>query len=229
MSGFQSVLVLDTALGGVCVAVHGPSGAAAHKSVPMERGQAEQLLPLVQEGLEEAGLAYADLGAIISTVGPGAFTGLRIGLSVAKSLALALDIPLYGCTSLQTLAYGYAQDAKPAKDIAVILETKRKDFYFQRFDPQAQPLSKPSALPGAEILPQLKGTIAIGDALERFQAAHGKIEAQAGYELIAPDKIAAAFLEQGAGHFLFTPGAEPLYLRGADVSYSKAKPRILEG
>ena len=96
----DNILVIDTALNGCCVGVYGArEGCVISKSRPLASGQAEHLMPLIQEAIKEAGLSFADLGAVASTVGPGAFTGLRIGLSAAKSLGLALDSPVFGVTT----------------------------------------------------------------------------------------------------------------------------------
>ena len=72
----------------------------------MTRGQAERLMPLLEELLHECGIAWGDLGRIGVGVGPGNFTGIRIGVSAARGLALALEIPAIGVTGFQVIAFG---------------------------------------------------------------------------------------------------------------------------
>lgn len=98
------VLAIDTALGACSAALveHGVSIAAISES--MERGHAERLAPLVDELMRGAGAAFADIDRIAVTVGPGSFTGVRVGLSFARGLALALDKPCVGVSTLEALA-----------------------------------------------------------------------------------------------------------------------------
>ena len=96
---------------------------------------------LSKKRLAEAQLEYADLDLIVSTIGPGSFTGLRIGLSTARSLALALDKPAVGVNTLDVMAAHYDTN----KPLLVVLETKRKDFYARYYDVQGAPLCDPFA------------------------------------------------------------------------------------
>lgn len=75
----------------------------------MSRGQAERLAPMVREIMETAGLAFAGLDRIAVTRGPGSFTGVRVGLSFARALALALSKPCIGVSTLEALALGESE------------------------------------------------------------------------------------------------------------------------
>src|SRR5262249_27068835 len=130
MERFQNILAIDTALG-ACSAGLRVNGKHFARSEIMLSGHAERLMPMINEVMEEAGVKFPDLDTVVTTTGPGAFTGLRIGLSAAKSLGLALDIPVFGITTLQALALQYSAEKKPSGPLGVILETKREDFYFQ--------------------------------------------------------------------------------------------------
>jgi tRNA threonylcarbamoyladenosine biosynthesis protein TsaB len=200
----------------------------------MISGQAERLMPMIADVLEDAGLLYKDLQALVTTLGPGAFTGLRIGLSTVKALAISLDIPLYGITTFQALALAYRAKAA-IQNFTVIIETKRSDFYIQRFGSQAQPLSAPQALSfemtQALIQPE---DVLIGDGVQRYQSLceeRGfKLEAARicmGYS--APDMACVLKHFENLEYFQTgdLPSITPLYLREVDVSFSKTKQRVL--
>ncbi len=223
MSGFQNILALDTALGGVsAVLVAGECWAV--RSEEMARGQAEHLVPFAQEVMDECGLEYADLDVVVCTVGPGAFTGLRIGLSTARAFGLSLSIPVFGITTFDVLAMDFfARESKPC---SVVLETKRKDFYFQHFDSQGHAVSEGCA--GEDIdIPE--GSVLIGDGVSRFiEVAEGSWAIDEGYNLPAMVKVAQLLQACGGEDSVFMTEAEPVYLRGADVSQPKTPPRKLQ-
>lgn len=226
MPEFQNVLAIDTALSGCCAGVFVAGKNQGFNQIEsMPRGQAERLIPMIGVVLEKADLTYDDLDALVVTVGPGAFTGLRIGLSAARSLSMALDIPLFGITSFQAMMLKYLSESSSNADVGVVLETKRKDFYFQHFSANGEALSEGRALPGDEVSEHLtEPYILIGDACARFQAETGLQGDVEEYALTLPSLIAQALC---AGKDLFCP-PEPLYLRGADVSQPKKPARILE-
>jgi len=98
------VLAIDTALTACAAALVRDGQTLAAMSEPMERGHAERLAPLVDELMRGAGVAFADVDRIVVTVGPGSFTGVRVGLSFARGLALALGKPCVGVSTLEALA-----------------------------------------------------------------------------------------------------------------------------
>ena len=223
----QNVLALDTALSGCNVALlkGGLEGACYIDRQAMARGQSEVLVPMVQGVLSQGALAFSDLDLIVTTVGPGAFTGLRIGLSTARGFAVALGIPLVGLTTLEVLAQQYEGD----QPCAIILETKRDDFYVQVFGKEKKPLTEHAVLDReavSALLQEYKGVVLAGDATERFMEQETE-----DYIVIrginAPDPVVMARLalvrfQEGSGR-----EAVPLYLRGADVSVRKTPLRVL--
>jgi tRNA threonylcarbamoyladenosine biosynthesis protein TsaB len=108
----------------------------------MATGQAERLFPALDELLERSGAAYTDLTRIAVTTGPGSFTGLRIGLSAARGLALALDIPVLGIPSLFALSLTAQCDP-----VAVLLDARRGEAYFQTFSGPGIPIRDAALLP----------------------------------------------------------------------------------
>jgi tRNA threonylcarbamoyl adenosine modification protein YeaZ len=108
----------------------------------MATGQAERLFPALQELLARTGLAYADLTRIAVTTGPGSFTGLRIGLSAARGLGLALDIPVLGIPSLLALSL-----CAGCEVLGVLLDARRGEAYFQMFSGPGIPVGEPALLP----------------------------------------------------------------------------------
>lgn len=108
----------------------------------MPQGQAERIFPAIEELLARNGVTYAALGRIAVTTGPGSFTGLRIGLSAARGLGLALEIPVIGVPSLLALSLG--SDTVPT---AVLLDARRGEAYVQLFSGPASPEGPARLLP----------------------------------------------------------------------------------
>ena len=124
------ILVIDTS-GPVCAAGIFDSGAnalVASKSEMLGKGHAERLIPMIDEVLSEAGLALKDMTRIGVTIGPGSFTGLRVGLSTLKGLAYALQVPLVGVSSLEALA---VEAGGP--DVAALAVVKKGEVYLGRY------------------------------------------------------------------------------------------------
>ncbi|MGH1398831.1 MAG: tRNA (adenosine(37)-N6)-threonylcarbamoyltransferase complex dimerization subunit type 1 TsaB [Alphaproteobacteria bacterium] len=214
MTDFRKILILDCAMNGCVTAVYA-DGVCHTERFETSRGQAEKLIPMVQDALRAAGCGFDDLDAVIVTLGPGAFTGIRIGISAAKTLAMVLGVPLFGISVLQALALDYNSVCN------VILETKRSDFYFQGFSEGANPLGVACCVMLDDVAPE---GIFIGDAAQRL-ARDVNVQVQAGYEAIQPDVIAAAFLDEARRAAFFTQDIAPIYLRAPDVSAPKNKPR----
>jgi len=135
-------LALDTCLSACSTAVLRDDIVLARRVEVMARGHQERLADLVAETLAEAGLAFSDLHRIAVTVGPGSFTGLRVGLAFAKGLGAALGLPVIGVGTLEAMG-------APLRDrrglVAVVLEAKRGQVYFQAFE-QGQALTGPAGM-----------------------------------------------------------------------------------
>jgi tRNA threonylcarbamoyl adenosine modification protein YeaZ len=108
----------------------------------MSTGQAERIFPAIAELLARTTTTYADLTRIAVTTGPGSFTGLRIGLSAARGLGLALNIPAIGVPSLFALSLNAMCDP-----VAVVLDAKRDEAYVQTFSGPGIPIREAALLP----------------------------------------------------------------------------------
>lgn len=124
------ILALDTCLAACSVAVLDGDVVRAARSEPMTRGHQERIAVLAREVMAEAGVTFAELTRIAVTVGPGSFTGLRVGLSFAKGLATALAIPCVGVNTLEALA----ASANATGLVAGVLDAKMGQVYLQVFE-----------------------------------------------------------------------------------------------
>jgi tRNA threonylcarbamoyladenosine biosynthesis protein TsaB len=134
------ILALDTCLGACSAAVIDGDRVLASRSEPMTRGHQERIGVLVGEVVGLSGVGFSDLARIGVTIGPGSFTGLRVGLSFAKGLALALGVPCIGIGTLEALAAGGGGDF-----VAAALDARMGQVYLQVFD-RGVALMAPDAL-----------------------------------------------------------------------------------
>lgn len=141
------LLAIDCA-GPVCsVALAAAGEITASRSIPLARGHAEVLMPMIADALAETGAAYRDIGCFAVTVGPGSFTGIRTAVAAARGLALALSRPLVGVPTLEAVARGARlAAARSDADCLVVLDTRRADLYAQRFAPDGAARTRPVAM-----------------------------------------------------------------------------------
>jgi tRNA threonylcarbamoyl adenosine modification protein YeaZ len=150
-------------------AVKGPVTLLSQHSVTDPFAHAEQLMPLVHRALAESGHTLDDLEAVVVGLGPGPFTGLRVGIATAQALGDALDIPVHGVGShdaiARSLAYASAasvEDGAPAGDLLVVTDARRREVYLsaysdngtRRFGPvPIAPAAVPAALESSGVTP----------------------------------------------------------------------------
>ena len=108
-------------------------GQLSHYQTKKPRQVAQQLLPFVQQALDEASLPFSQLDAIAAATGPGSFTGLRIGIGAAQGLSMANGIPLIGISSLELLAYS-AINKLSSDDFLVCLPAREQEVYFAAYN-----------------------------------------------------------------------------------------------
>ncbi|MGB0630354.1 MAG: tRNA (adenosine(37)-N6)-threonylcarbamoyltransferase complex dimerization subunit type 1 TsaB [Alphaproteobacteria bacterium] len=219
----STVLSFDTSADFCAAAVVRDGSVLAAKSVPMARGHAEALVPLIQELCAGASIGFPDIDLIGVTVGPGSFTGVRTGLSAAKGFALAAGCPAIGVSSLQAVAVGAANECATA--ILAVLDTRRNDYFAQLFDAEAQPVGEPAVLDAERIcdLIRIHHPVVTGNALTRFQAELGSTLQDDFVFLPGPGVPAPADVACLAERILNIGGLasgtlSPLYLRAPEAS-----------
>lgn len=153
----MNLLALDTATE-ACSAALWKDGAIYTRAEVVGRNHTQRLIPLVAAVLAEAGLGYSELDGLVCGVGPGSFAGVRIGVSFAKGVALAHELPVLGVSSLGLLAE--AALAEPGSDpVLVAIDARMGEVYFQAFErgPEgaAQPLGEACVCaPAAVVIPE---------------------------------------------------------------------------
>ena len=137
------VLAIDTALEACAAAVLDTErGGLANESLPMVRGHAEALMPLVARVMAQANAQFADLDRIAVTIGPGSFTGLRVGIAAARGISLAARRPSVGLSTLAAFAAPYiAHDDSTA--VTVAIDARHDHVYLQVFGPGGRTLVAP--------------------------------------------------------------------------------------
>lgn len=186
----------------------------------MSRGQSERLVPMVIEVMGEAGLDFSELEAVAVSVGPGAFTGVRIGLSAAKGFSLALDIPIVAVTSFEAVAVSVPAEVRANRLLAVALESKRSDLYLQLFHDDLRSFSDPIAIEPAALASHIPPgpLLFAGDAKQRAAAGlspRNDVRVFEGDDGADAARIAALAAER---EVVFDAPVRPLYLRAPDVT-----------
>ncbi len=206
-------LGIDTA-SWVSVGLADGAGPIARRTLDDPRAHVEQLMPLVMGLLSGAERTLADLTRIVVGMGPGPFTGLRVGIATAETLAWSLDIPVRHVCSLDVLAQQVLErdDPEGPREFVTAIDARRKELYWARYSPAGRRIEGPTVSgpgqvpgltihgPGTALFPEVLGGRACGGE--------------------AVDAALAAFLGTGprADERLPEVGAEPLYLRRPDAS-----------
>ena len=224
------ILALDTS-SSVAVAVLSDSGdALATASSDEPRRHAELLAPMIARALADAGVDRRDLTAVVAGTGPAPFTGLRVGLVTARTLALVLGIPAWGVPSLDGLAAAAARDAPGAARVVVVTDARRREVYWTSYrvgadgppEPDEGPdIATPAAL---RVSGRLAGALVVGRGALVHRAELGLPDEPA---LRDPDPVdlgRLALARHAAGVPLPT---EPLYLRRPDAEPPAAPKKVL--
>ena len=191
-------------------------------------GQAEKLLPMVDSVMRRAGLPASALDIIGVTVGPGSFTGIRIGLAAARGIAHATGAPVIGVTGFEAVAAGLAGSSLGAGFILIALESRREDLYVQLFDHLRVALRDPAATMPAALNERLNGIIGAAPLLVAGDAAQRAASnlSQRPHTMMAADSApdAAGVLQAALCRWRLPATSAkpvPLYLRPPDVTFPK--------
>jgi tRNA threonylcarbamoyladenosine biosynthesis protein TsaB len=201
------VLGVDTATPAVSVALHDGERVIAGASALDARRHAELLVPMIAKVMADAGVARTDLSAIAVGVGPGPYTGLRVGVVTARVLGSILGLPVSGVCSLDVIAGSVG----PGREFLVATDARRKEVYWARYDAAGRRVAGPSvgpasSIPGAAELP--------------VAGAGGQLYPEAFGEPIGPaypDAGALCGLVASPGGPVPLLASEPLYLRRPDA------------
>lgn len=201
----ETVLAFDTSAAHCAAALLLPGGRVLNRLEPMEKGQAERLMPLLEELLQAAGLGWSDLTRLAVGTGPGNFTGVRIAVAAARGLALGLGIPAIGITRLEALAFGLP------RPITVVEDARRGEVYVQGFGTET---SEALLLDGSDLPHVLETAQVTGSA--------------AGPAALPPAMpLAEAMARLAAARDLPQPRPAPFYLRGADAAPPSDPPPVI--
>jgi len=209
----------DTATPAVSVALHDEERIVSEAFAADGRRHGELLAPMVAKVMADGGASLADLTAVAVGVGPGPYTGLRVGVMTARVLGAVLGIPVYGVCSLDVIAAAAAAQAMPTGKFLVATDARRKEVYWARYDAAGRRLAGPlvgsaAAIAGAAELP------AAGNGAQLYPEAFGAVTGPAYPDARTLCGLVAGQLGERAG--LSSPtvpllAAEPLYLRRPDA------------
>jgi tRNA threonylcarbamoyladenosine biosynthesis protein TsaB len=229
------VLGIATSTDQVGCALGGQEGILASFQAGRGRRHAEILTPAIQFIAEQAGIELNEVRAIAVDVGPGLFTGLRVGIATAKAMAFALRVPMVGLPSLDLLAYPFRHSSRV---IVPVIDAKRGEVFastYRRVPGGLQRMSEYAVLPPEELANDLEATaeecLVVGDGAARYAEAfadNDRVEvatagtafpsAAALVELAHPKVLHEDFVQPSE--------IEPLYLRRADaqINWSSRQP-----
>lgn len=205
------ILAFDTSAAHCAAALLSGGRLLALRHEEMAKGQAERLIPLLDEVLAEGGATWADLSALAVGTGPGNFTGVRIAVAAARGLALSLGIPAIGVTTLDARAHGLP------RPVAVVEDARRGEVYVYTYSdhPDTARVVPMDALP--DLPPALTGSAAEAAAALRG----GQVLPQPLPLVEAIARIAASRLDTAQ------PRPAPFYLRGADAAPPSDPPPVI--
>ena len=203
-------LVIDTALGACTAALCEDGRVLGVRSVVMARGHSERLAGFVRDAMDEAGAAFQSVDKIGVTVGPGSFTGLRVGLAFALGLGQALERPVVGISTLQALAW--SAPGGPEGPVAAMIDARRGEVYLQTFL-DGEPSTAAAAATIEAAAAELRQS---GVFWRRVGSGAALIAPDAASPAIEPAPLALAALTERLDPDVHSP--RPLYLRAPDAT-----------
>jgi tRNA threonylcarbamoyladenosine biosynthesis protein TsaB len=228
----MTVLAFDCAVSGMGVALV-RDGVRLAGLAEAGRDQAARLLPAIAAVLAEAGVDRRELSLIAVTIGPGSFTGVRVGLAAARGLAVGLEVPLAGIPTTSVLL----AQSKPAGRLAVaVIDSRLGDWFCAIEEGMAGPLAVPFAASARDVADRIAGRpcLVIGTGAMALAAALAAAGVDAIAEEAVPDPVVLAYLADGVGVDAWrTRNAQeglprPLYLRGVNITLPDGARRTVD-
>jgi len=206
------VLALDTAGVDCAAAVYdsGRNTVLGEASDMIGKGHAEHLIGIVDRALDQAGMALSHIDRLAVTIGPGSFTGIRVGVAAARGFALSLNVPAVGVTTLEVMAAAQ-REKTPGRAVLAAMDAKRDEIYLQPFAADGSPLAEPRAVSVGEAQAYAAGFDGeiTGSATPLLKAGTSGDHAN-----IFPISVVARL---GAAASPDAGKPKPLYLRGPDA------------
>jgi len=210
------LLAFDTATPAVTIALYDGHRVVAERTTVDAMRHGELLAPGIAGVLDDAGLIRQDLTAVAVGVGPGPFTGLRVGLMTARTLAAVLEIPVYGVCTLDVLAVGAVDSGAVQGPFHVATDARRKEVYFASYDADGGRLNGPEVLKPAAVATD-EAVVGRGAMLYPDAFPDGRL----------PENPSAAVLARVVAEEraeLYDP--EPMYLRRPDTAEPHKPKRV---
>lgn len=226
----MKILAIDSALNGCGVCIYDSDTGLFHDIYRSEpHGQAEHLLPMIDKVLGEHAIGFSEIDIFAITEGPGGFTGLRVGYSVAKTLSDVLSKPLIGVSTFKALLSSFidaGQVFNEFKGYTIVIDTKRDDYYYSLYSHDGSVLVEGACIKSEnlkEFLSNDSEQIVLTDCPEKL------ISWRLENKMYGLDKVSckALAIEAYNCYVLSSFGCSdgPVYLREADVSMPKAELR----
>ncbi len=220
----MNILAFDTTMQACSAAVLTHIGECFSATQKIDRGHAEALMPMVLDVLNQAQMDFEDLDCVAVTLGPGAFTGVRVGVATARGLGVALDKPVYGYSTLHVMA-AHAMEKSGAsqfEQIVVTTDARRGELYAQVFDPELLSVDLPFITTADRLsdLVRSKATLVLGSGGAHIASA---VEGEDNIKLVMPEllPVAADLVHLGKSEIGRQLNISPFYLRAPD-----AKPQV---
>jgi tRNA threonylcarbamoyl adenosine modification protein YeaZ len=213
----MKLLAFDTAFDACSVGVDIDNGGPVLRSEEVGRAHQERLFPMIMAAMAEAGIAIADLDRIVVTIGPGSFTGIRVGVAAARGFALVTRAPAIGVTTLAVHAEAAAEKA-PGRRVLAAIPARGATFYGQSFDHDLAPFAGPRIASAGELASEAheRDTVLAGPGADAVAAAiGGEGRQRIVHRHAVPDIAALVRLARRAPLSAAPP--KPLYLRPPDA------------
>lgn len=231
MQEAPKLLLLESSTPTASVALAEGDTCVASLRIEVEKGHARLLAPMIQEVLGHVRWTVKDLSALVISAGPGSYTGLRVGVSTLKGMAVATGIPMIGINSLEALAGNVLELASELNaSIIPMTDARRMEVYLARYSSTGEELNAPEA----KIMEEWSlsdwleegNHLLVGNGVEKCRSLFSQypgITFLPGQAYDAEGMIPAALRRWEAGKLEDTEAFEPLYLKSVRITKSKRK------